>query len=201
MKYILGISAVMAFFLLGLLAESPSRLDIGKEERKPELVEIEIPIEEAKKIPDPEPALKIEDSLAALAPESFSSDPGMMDSGFGVGYGSGGAGFGTGSGGLHTANFISEKTSVDRSARVIQRSPPEYPSAARNKGMAGEVIVKVRISSNGIVEEVKVEKADPPGIFEESAIKAIKNWRFEPAFQKGQAVAAWVTQKIRYELN
>jgi protein TonB len=201
MKAWLPALLVGAFFLVALLAEHPSRLDKSGDKKKQELLEIEVP--DAKPpVKEPEPVTEAEmksDLMAELAPESMSSDTSLMA--FGQGFGEGGGSFGTGSLTDSAQALVGEKTSVDKAARVLQRSPPEYPAAARGKGVSGEVLVRVKISTNGSVEEAKVEKADPPGIFEESALKAVRSWRFEPAIQKGAPVAAWLTQKIRFELN
>lgn len=202
--YSLGpVLALGVVFFIAILAEVPSNLDKAKEKKKNELVEISLPETAKPPEPAPETAADAPDPLADLAPESLSADPSLMDSSFGQGYGTGGGSFGAGNGGLGTSSsqLVGEKTSVDRLARVLQRVAPDYPGSARNKGIAGEVLVKVKISTTGAVEEVKVERATPPGIFEESAIKAVRAWRFEPAFQKGEPVTAWLTQKIRYELN
>ncbi len=186
-------------FLLAGFAELPKNLDQAEKAKK-DFFEISVPTPPPETKPlEPEPMPV--DPLADLAPESLSADS-QLQSSFGVGFGSGGGPAG-GSGGLNTdaSTLVGEKTSVDRPARVVQRSAPEYPPSARNKGLAGTVTVKILISANGSVEDAKVETASPPGVFEESALKAVRSWRFEPAIQKGKAVTAWLSQKIRYELN
>jgi protein TonB len=187
-------------FLLASFAELPKNLD-RSEQAKQEFTEIELPSSPPEsKPPEPEPAAA-PDPLADLAPESLSADASVQSS-FGLGFGEGGGPAG-GSGGLNTdaGTLVGEKTSVDRPARVLQRSAPEYPAAARNKGISGTVTVKILIAASGSVEDAKVENATPPGVFEESALRAVRSWRFEPAMQKGKAVTAWLSQKIRYELN
>ncbi len=48
---------------------------------------------------------------------------------------------------------------------------------------------------------MQIAKAEPPGIFEEAALRAVRSWRFEPAFVKGKTVTSWILQKIRFEMN
>lgn len=201
-KSLLPVFGLGLFFLIAIGAEDPSRLDHPLEPKQ-ELTEISLPEAPKPETTPPPEETKIEDPLADLAPENLSSNASLIDTGFGAGYGSGGPSFGSGSGGfgVDAGKLVGEKTSVDRAAKVLQRVAPEYPSVARNKGIAGEVLVKVRIGTSGAVEDARVEKADPPGLFEESALKAVRAWRFEPAFQKGQPIVSWLQQKIRYELN
>ena len=186
-----------------LVAENPLRLDTSHDrERESETVAIEVPKPPEQKAPEPEPQAPVKDPLAALAPEALSANPGLMDSGFGAGYGAGGPGTGSASGlGGGAAALVNEKTSVDRSARVVFRSPLEYPSSARAKGVTGEVLLRVMIGPGGAVEDVQIARADPAGVFEEAAQRAVRSWRFEPAFVKGRTVASWISQKIRFEMN
>jgi protein TonB len=194
-----------AFFLavVCLVAEHPLRLDTTLDKaRESETVAIELPKPPEQKAPEPEPQAPQEDPLAALAPEALSANPSLMDSGFGAGYGAGGPGTGSASGlGGGAAALVNDKTSVDRNARVVFRAPLEYPSSARSKGVTGEVLLRLRIGEGGAVEEVQIARAEPSGIFEEAAQKAVRSWRFEPAFVKGRTVASWISQKIRFEMN
>lgn len=192
--------AVLA--LVSVVAEDPLRIETGMEHvRRNETIAIELPKAKEEKAPEPEPQAAAEDPLAALAPEALSANPGLMDSGFGAGYGSGGPSMGTGSGLGDAASLVQEKTSVDRNARVVFRGPLDYPNEARAKGVTGEVLLRVRVGPGGAVEEIQVAKAEPGGIFEEAAQRAVRSWRFEPAFVKGKTVASWISQKIRFEMN
>jgi len=189
--------------LVCLFAENPLRLDTFLEkEKKIETIAIELPKAKEEKAPEPEPQSPAEDPLAALAPEALSANPSLLDSGFGAGFGSGGPPTGSASGlGAGAAALVQERTSVDRNARVVFRGPLEYPSEARGKGITGEVLLRVRIGTGGAVEDVQIAKAEPPGVFEEAAQKAVRSWRFEPAFVRGKTTVSWISQKIRFEMN
>jgi len=205
LRFAIPVAAIASLAAMAcLVAENPLRLDSFVEERKTETVAIELPKPaEEKKAPEPEPQAPAEDPLAALAPESLSANPSLMDSGFGAGFGAGGPATGSPTGGLGSgaASLVQDKTSVDRNARVVFRGPLDYPPAARGKGVTGEVLLRVRIGAGGAVEEVLITRADPPGVFEEAAQRAVRSWRFEPAFVKGKTVASWISQKIRFEMN
>jgi TonB family protein len=183
-------------FVAAYFAEPPSRLDLAQivlREAPPAPIEIqsleEKPTEVETKAPDP---------LNDLAPEALSSDPSLLDTGFGAGYGEGGPAVG---GNGEASRLVGERTSIDRPARLLSRAPLDYPPEARNRGVSGEIILKVRIGASGSIEDARIERAIPAGVFEAAALRSVRSWRFEPAFVKGKAVAAWVTQKIRFEMN
>ena len=72
---------------------------------------------------------------------------------------------------------------------------------AREKNLSGFVVIEVLVGTSGQVERSRIISADPPWVFESSALDSVKQWRFEPAVASGQAVASWVTQKIRFDLE
>jgi protein TonB len=90
---------------------------------------------------------------------------------------------------------------VDQNPRLISRFKPIYPFWARNRNITGKVILKFLVNKNGEVEQIKVLKAEPEGVFEESSKNAVTKWRFEPGVYQGQPVNTWVTVPIRYQLS
>src|SRR4051794_24179943 len=57
---------------------------------------------------------------------------------------------------------------------------PGYPLDARRKSICGQVEAAVRIGLDGSVMEVKILKAEPPGIFDKAVLDAVRKWRYEP---------------------
>ncbi|MGE4131145.1 MAG: TonB family protein [Bdellovibrionales bacterium] len=139
-------------------------------------------------------------ALAELAPESFTNS--LTDLG-GVGFGSGGSGPAiAGGGGFGDAgNLMQQRTSVDRAPRAVVKRPPEYPLEARTRGVSGFVELRILVTVNGAIENIRVEKSEPQGFFDQAALSAVRQWRFEPGLKGGQAIAAWTTQRIKFELN
>ncbi len=110
----------------------------------------------------------------------------MAYAGTGVGAGGGtgpgrggGSGNGTGSGGNGT------------SVRAIggYQVKPRYPESARRRGIEGTVLLKMRITAQGRVEDVQVVRSAGYPEMDESAIEAVRRWRFEPARRNGEPVA------------
>lgn len=55
---------------------------------------------------------------------------------------------------------------------------PDYPYLAHRKGVEGFVRLQFKVSPRGRVRQVRVVDADPPNVFEEAAVKALKQWEF-----------------------
>jgi protein TonB len=76
----------------------------------------------------------------------------------------------------------------DRDVIPLVRIPPEYPPRALSRGIEGWVIVQFNITAAGTVKDPVVVDAEPKGIFDDAAIKAILRWRFNPKIEEGVAV-------------
>jgi protein TonB len=67
---------------------------------------------------------------------------------------------------------------------------PVYPKEALDKGLRGEVRVRITVDTEGRVKQVDVMESNPPGVFDSAAIAAVQRWRFKPIKAGGQAVEA-----------
>ena len=90
---------------------------------------------------------------------------------------------------------------VDVAPTVLRSVEPQYPHAAKRKGITGVVEVKALVGADGRVQSVSVTKANPKGVFEDAVIMAVRNWRFKPGVKDGQDVPTWVVFPVRFELN
>lgn len=90
---------------------------------------------------------------------------------------------------------------VDRKPQPRRRVQPKLPRRAVAKGIEGYVLLNVLIDERGAVERVRVLEAKPPGLFEQAATDAIKQWQFDPATYQGQPVKLWVNQKFNFKLR
>ncbi|MDP3302203.1 MAG: energy transducer TonB [Sulfuricurvum sp.] len=88
--------------------------------------------------------------------------------------------------------------SVDTSPKVLTRTEMEYPSNAAKEGLHGYVVVNVLIDTDGNVEMVKVLESQPSGVFDDAAMRGVKDWKFTPAMSKGKPVKMWAKQKIKF---
>ena len=88
---------------------------------------------------------------------------------------------------------------------ILQASKamPKYPQRARRKGVMGRVVLEAIIYREGTVGDLRVLYVD--GIdcgFEESAMEAVRQWRYEPATDRGgEPIDVPFTITVDYELH
>ena len=63
------------------------------------------------------------------------------------------------------------------------------------------VVIRFVVGIDGKAKEAEVVKADPEGVFEESALKAILDYEFEPATLNGMPVDCIVKLPMAFGLN
>ncbi len=78
--------------------------------------------------------------------------------------------------------------------RVLERVQPAYTRAAIAARLEGAVILELVIGEEGTVESVRVLRRLPLGLTE-SAVAAVRRWRFEPSTLDGRPI------KVRYRLT
>ena len=76
----------------------------------------------------------------------------------------------------------------DRDAVPLVRPDAEYPIAARQRGIEGWVVVEFDISKIGSVENPRVVAANPPRVFNQSAVQAVRKYKYNPKIENGSAV-------------
>lgn len=88
--------------------------------------------------------------------------------------------------------------------KLIEESKlqPEYPELARVARLEGNVILQAIIHADGSVGELEILRCNRPSMgFEESAINAVKQWRYEPATQNGRPVEVYFTVFVEFKLH
>lgn len=90
---------------------------------------------------------------------------------------------------------------VDGDALAIVRVLPRYPSRALNRGIEGWVLLEFAINELGQAVELVVVEADPKGVFDRSAMTAIKKWKYRPMMEDGKpAIRPGVRQLISFNI-
>src|SRR5690606_35594926 len=83
----------------------------------------------------------------------------------------------------------------------LVRVPPEYPPAALARGLEGWVLLQFTISTIGTVKDATVVDANPKGVFDDAALKAIARWRYNPRVEGGVPVERpGIQTRIMFEL-
>jgi periplasmic protein TonB len=86
-------------------------------------------------------------------------------------------------------------------ADYLQNPAPAYPALARRMHEQGKVLVRVLVSVEGAPERVELKTSSGSPRLDQSALDTIKNWKFVPARQGDQKVAAWVLVPITFTLE
>jgi TonB family protein len=84
---------------------------------------------------------------------------------------------------------------------LLMAPDPVYPDIAKKDGIEGKVVLKFVVDKKGIVYNPEVLEAEPDGVFEESALSAIKKFKFIPAKRNNVTVKSIVYLPIKYEMN
>ena len=89
-------------------------------------------------------------------------------------------------------------------AKLLKRPPPNYPRAASQKNIEGWVELTFSIDVKGRPADIVILDSEPKNVFEKEAMRSVKKWRFEPAFNEttNEPVISTVSAtKVRFQLN
>ena len=189
----LGVTFGLFFVMQSLISMSGAGLDEGARSRIVEFIRLkkdsrvetkkrEIPDKKLPPKPPPIPDLD-------LSKTSLSQDLGAMVVGVGVDLDLG-AGPDLGA------------AASDADVVPIVRVNPQYPVRAAERGIQGWVEVQFTISAAGTVKDAVVINAKPGTVFNRSALRAIRKWKYNPKIEDGEAVERpGVKVRLTFKLN
>jgi len=91
---------------------------------------------------------------------------------------------------------------ADAEAIPLFRMAPQYPERAASRGIEGYVVMEFTITETGTVTNIKVVEANPPGMFDRAAIKAMEKWKYKPKIVDGKPVSRHgVRNQLTFKLN
>jgi TonB family protein len=173
--------------------------------------------------PKPEPPLKAEPLPAVIAPiitapadtrsrigvlmqttaENDSHGPGTgggVGTGKGTGLGEGdGRGIGPGSGGGTGGGPYRPGSGVEP-PRLLREVKADYTEDARQRGIAGDVVLEIVVRRDGSVGDVRILQGLAGGL-NDRAVQAVRQWRFAPAHRFGAAVDVIVEVSVEFKLR
>lgn len=65
----------------------------------------------------------------------------------------------------------------------------------------GSVRLHVMVNAAGEAETVRIKSSSGYDRLDQAALAAVRQWRFVPARQRGQAIAGWVEVPIQFHLE
>lgn len=86
-----------------------------------------------------------------------------------------------------------------RAPKILNRVNPEYPVQAKMAGIQGTVKLHVILAKDGSVLQLDVVSGDPQLV--DSAIKAVKQWKYEPTLLNGQAIEVDTVVDVLFQLK
>ena len=89
---------------------------------------------------------------------------------------------------VNVGNYVSADGKVQVNCELVGAGPLRYPPKARRFRYTGQVIVGFSVAQDGSVSGAHIVDADPPGIFERSALSHIRTWKYNPPEHNGENV-------------
>lgn len=100
-----------------------------------------------------------------------------------------------------SANTAETFTEANFRANYAHNPKPDYPTIAKSRGWQGKVLLRVKVSAQGLSDDVTVEQSSGHEILDESAVEAVRKWRFIPAKRGETPVASSVIVPIVFTLR
>jgi len=88
---------------------------------------------------------------------------------------------------------------VDELPDATQKVTPKFPFAAQELGIEGIVYLQVKVGVDGTVQDAFVIKGHR--LLRDEALKAVWQWRFDPAKRHGEPVAMWVSVPVHFAIS
>ena len=86
-------------------------------------------------------------------------------------------------------------------AAYLKNPAPNYPNMSRRLREIGTVQLRVRVNAVGEPMEVLMAKSSGYGRLDESALAAVKKWKFQPATRGDTAIEACVLVPVEFSLK
>ena len=86
-------------------------------------------------------------------------------------------------------------------ARLIRQPRPDYPAELKQLGVTGVVMIQAVISKDGELLNPRVVNTDVDWRLAQSALDAVKQWRYTPTLLNGQPVEVATSVAVAYELD
>jgi protein TonB len=82
---------------------------------------------------------------------------------------------------------------------LLQKVQPTYPAIAKAARVQGTVVLQATISKNGSITNLRVQSG--PAMLQQSALDAVRNWRYKPYLLNGDPVEVETTVNVVFSLG
>jgi TonB family protein len=76
---------------------------------------------------------------------------------------------------------------------------PTWPEAAA--GVEGWVLLQFTVQPNGSVTDIEVKVSEPAGVFDASAVEALRQWTYQPVERDGEKIAQRAEIRMKFALH
>lgn len=83
---------------------------------------------------------------------------------------------------------------------ILKMVEPEYPIYELENEIEGSVTVELFVNERGLVEAASVLSSIGPKSFEESSLKAVRQFVFQPPTRDGQPSSMWIKFLIKFRI-
>lgn len=88
-----------------------------------------------------------------------------------------------------------------RMPKAKRRTAPQYPAEAERNGVEGSVTVEFNLTADGHTRDIEVVASTPQGVFDQAAIAAVRNWRFEAVSEQDAARLPRSSVRLAFRLG
>lgn len=86
-------------------------------------------------------------------------------------------------------------------ADYLNNPAPSYPPLSRRLREQGTVLLRVYVLPTGLPEVVELKSSSGCERLDQSALAAVRKWKFTPAQSAGRSVGAWVVVPVAFSLS
>ena len=85
--------------------------------------------------------------------------------------------------------------------RYLNNPKPVYPQEAKQRGVQGEVTLRVEVLASGQVGQIEIRGSSGHEILDQSALATVKQWQFVPAKRGKESIPLWVSVPITFRIE
>jgi protein TonB len=100
---------------------------------------------------------------------------------------------------LKSAPAAAPATNAAERESIAAAATPNYPLLAQHMNVQGSVVLQALIGADGAVQNLRVLNGPP--ILVSAAQQAVREWRFKPIVQNGQAVESKATITVNFNIK
>ncbi len=105
-----------------------------------------------------------------------------------------------------TSELAAAREAIERRSSVVGANslarvhyvPPKFPASTRGRSMSGWVELEFTVLADGRTGDVVVTNSNPRKTFDNAAVTAVEQWRYEPVVLRGKVVEQRAAVRIRF---